>query len=64
MHKTITQLLHDRLILEVDRMLMAGNMTIKEIAFRLNFDDPAYFSRFYKKQTGQTPEDFKKQIAN
>jgi AraC-like DNA-binding protein len=34
MHKTITQLLHDRLILEVDRMLMAGNMTIKEIAFR------------------------------
>ena len=64
MHKTITQLLHDRLILEVDRMLMAGNMTIKEIAFCLNFDDPAYFSRFYKKQTGQTPEDFKKQIAN
>ncbi|PWN69474.1 AraC family transcriptional regulator [Chryseobacterium phosphatilyticum] len=64
MNKTITQLLHDRVILEADRILTSGDMTIKEIAFYLNFDDPAYFSRFYKKQTGQTPEDFKKQIVN
>nr|WP_315030196.1 helix-turn-helix domain-containing protein [uncultured Chryseobacterium sp.] len=60
MGKTLTQLLHERVALEADRLLIAGELTIKEIAFHLNFDDPAYFSRFYKKQTGQTPENFKR----
>ncbi|AZA93519.1 Arabinose operon regulatory protein [Chryseobacterium nakagawai] len=60
MNKTLTQLLHDRVVVEADRMLISGELTIKEIAFDLHFDDPAYFSRFYKKQTGHTPEEFKK----
>ncbi|WP_185289604.1 helix-turn-helix domain-containing protein [Chryseobacterium lactis] len=63
MNKTLTQLLHERLMIEADRMLKASELTIKEIAFYLNFDDPAYFSRFYKKQKGQSPEDFKKDGA-
>lgn len=63
MNKTLTQLLHERVIVEADRMLIAGELTIKEIAFDLNFDNPAYFSRFYKKQTGRTPEEFKKHNA-
>lgn len=63
MDKTLTQLLHERVIVEAKRMLISGELTIKEIAFDLNFEDPAYFSRFYKKQTGQTPEEFKKQNA-
>lgn len=60
MNKTLTQLLHERVIVEAERMLISGELTIKEIAFDLNFEDPAYFSRFYKKQTGYTPEEFKK----
>ncbi|SDI28383.1 helix-turn-helix domain-containing protein [Chryseobacterium jejuense] len=60
MNKTITQLLHERVVVEAERMLISGELTIKEIAFDLNFEDPAYFSRFYKKQTGRTPEEFKK----
>ncbi|REC60733.1 AraC family transcriptional regulator [Chryseobacterium pennae] len=63
MNKTLTQLLHERVIVEAERMLISGELTIKEIAFDLNFEDPAYFSRFYKKQTGQTPEEFKKHNA-
>ena len=61
MDRTLTQLLHERVIVEVNRMLTSSELTIKEIAYDLNFDDPAYFSRFYKKQTGQTPEDFRNQ---
>lgn len=61
MNKTLTQLLHERVVVEAERMLLSGELTIKEIAFDLNFDDPAYFSRFYKKQTGRSPEDFKKE---
>lgn len=61
MDRTLTQLLHERLIVEADRMLVSSEFTIKEIAYHLSFDDPAYFSRFYKNRTGQTPEDFRNQ---
>lgn len=59
MNKTLTQLLHERLIVEARRLLISSEQTIKEIAFELHFEDPAYFSRFFKKQTGQSPEEFK-----
>lgn len=59
MHKTVTQQLHMRLILEAKRLIIASNLTIKEIAWQLNFEDRGYFTRFFKKQTGMTPEAFK-----
>ena len=62
--KTGMQLIHDRLILEAKRMIIHSEHTIKEIAFQLGFSDRPYFSRFFKKQTGQTPDDFQKQSQN
>lgn len=63
MDKTITQLIHARLVLEAKRKLTTSKLTIKEISYILNFEDHSYFSRFFKKQTGLSPEDFKKEIA-
>jgi len=60
MNKSVTQLIHNRLILEAKRKLISREITIKEIAYQLNFRDHSYFSRFFKKQTGMTPEEFKK----
>lgn len=58
--KTGTQIIHDRIILEAKRKIIHSELTIKEIAFELGFSDRPYFSRFFKKQTGQTPEEFQK----
>ncbi|MCZ4245073.1 helix-turn-helix domain-containing protein [Pedobacter punctiformis] len=58
--KTGTQLIHDRLILEAKRKIIHSEFTIKEIAYDLGFSDRPYFSRFFKKQTGETPEEFQK----
>ncbi|MDQ1085490.1 MULTISPECIES: AraC family transcriptional regulator [unclassified Siphonobacter] len=59
--KTGMQLIHDRIILEAKRLIIHSDCTIKEISFQLGFSDRPYFSRFFKKQTGQTPEQFQKQ---
>ncbi len=62
--KTGMQLIHDRVILEAKRNIIHSERTIKEIAYHLNFSDRPYFSRFFKKQTGQTPEEFQKEVRN
>jgi AraC family transcriptional activator of pobA len=62
--KTGTQIIHDRIILEAKRLIIHSEHTIKEIAFELGFSDRPYFSRFFKKQTTQTPEAFQKQAQN
>lgn len=56
---TIKKMISQRLILEAKRELSFGALTVKEIAFKLGFNDASYFSRFFKKHTGQTPESFK-----
>jgi AraC-like DNA-binding protein len=59
--KTAGDLIQDRLILEAKRILLHSPITAKEIAYHLNFNDPSYFSRFFKSNTGLSPEEFRKQ---
>lgn len=40
-------------------MLSTTNMSIKEIAYRLNFESPDYFSSKFKIKTGIKPSDFR-----
>jgi len=61
--KTVTQLINDRLILEAKRELSFNQCSVKEISYLLSFEDPAYFSRFFKKQTGVSPKEFKKECC-
>lgn len=56
---TVKQLILERLLLEAKRLISYGQLTFKEIAFELGFNDSAYFSRFFKMQSGLTPEQFK-----
>ncbi|WP_046242634.1 helix-turn-helix domain-containing protein [Hymenobacter terrenus] len=59
--KSVTQLLHHRLLVESKRLLLYSTLTVKEIAYSIGFEDPAYFSRFFKKQTTQYPERFRQE---
>ena len=58
--KTAGEVIRDRVLLEAKRLLTNADMTIAEIGYYLNFKDNAYFNRFFKKYTGQTPETFRK----
>lgn len=47
-----------RLIIEAQRKLFYSNLTIKEVAYDLGFNDPDYFSRFFRKYTGKSVSEF------
>ena len=51
--------INDRIILEAKRLVRYSNMMFKEIAFELGYDDPSYFVKFFKRQTGYLPSDFR-----
>lgn len=57
--KTITQIMQERLLTEAKHQLFLGKSNIKEISFSLGFEDPSYFSRFFKKMTELSPEEFR-----
>lgn len=54
------ELIRNRILLEAKRLLMNFGMNISEIAYALNFSDNSYFTMFFKKYTGTTPEEFRK----
>jgi AraC family 4-hydroxyphenylacetate 3-monooxygenase operon regulatory protein len=39
--------------------LLLTALSVQEIAFELGYQDPAYFARFFKKNTGETATDFR-----
>lgn len=61
LNKTVTNLIHERLILESKRLLSYTNDSIAEIADELGFTEKSYFMRFFKKNTRLTPNVFRKQ---
>lgn len=56
------KLIHQRITLESKRLLQTSEQSIKEIAFDLGFSDHAYFSNFFKNQTGLNPSQFRSQL--
>ena len=48
----------NRLIQEAQRKLQYSNLSTKELAYELGFNDPGYFSRLFKKNTGKTVSDY------
>ena len=62
--KTALELIHLYVISEAKNMLVGGDLSISEIAYRLGFENPPYFSRLFKKEVGISPREFQNQILN
>ena len=54
--KTILQ---DRLMQESRKLLLSSELSVAEIAYKLNFEDNSYFNKVFKKKTGLTPKKFR-----
>ncbi|AYB35128.1 helix-turn-helix domain-containing protein [Chryseolinea soli] len=51
------QLVRIRLVKQATMCLMHSSKTVSEIAYLLGYEDPSYFARFYKSQTGKAPSE-------
>lgn len=61
--KTAQNVMHGLIISEAKRLLTYQNLSIKEVAYELGFNDPFYFSNFFKKHTLQSPRLYKSKTA-
>ncbi len=57
--KQAGELIRNRVLLEAKRLLVNLDLNVAEVGYSLNFSDNSYFTRFFRKYTGQTPEEFR-----
>lgn len=60
MGTTPLQYINQKKIEEAQLLLVTESMAVKEIAYRLAFEDYSYFNRLFKKMTGVTPQSYRK----
>ncbi len=58
--KTAKEYIQTRICIAAERMLYFSDLSTKEISYQLGFSEPANFSSFFKKKTGQSPSQFRK----
>lgn len=58
--KSINTIINELLIMEARTMLSSTKITVGDIAVKLGFSDAAAFCKFYKRNTGQTPLNYRK----
>ena len=58
---TAGHLIRQRVLTEAKRQLVFTTVAIHEISYDLAFADPSHFARFFRKQTGTTPQAFREQ---
>ena len=57
---SVTACIQQEVITQAQRLLFYTNRSVKEIAFELGYDDPAYFTRLFTRITKSTPSAFRK----
>lgn len=62
--KTALELIHLYVVSAAKNLLVAGELSISEIAYQLGFENPPYFSRLFKKEVGMSPKEFRKHLLN
>jgi len=61
LNKTASALIHERVLVEAQRLLSHSNLGVAQVAYELGFEDASYFVRYFRKYAGTTPEAFRQQ---
>jgi AraC-like DNA-binding protein len=62
--KSARAFIQDRLVLECRRMLAYSNLSVAEVGYELGFEDPNYFTRFFREHVGMAPGEFRSKVRH
>lgn len=60
--KSSRSMIKTKIIKEARHLLASTTINVKAVSFRLGFNDPGYFSRFFRKMTGESPKSYRNKI--
>ena len=55
----LKKILQERLMQEARKLLLSSELSVAEIAYKLNFEDNSYFNKVFKNKIGLTPKRFR-----
>ena len=57
------KIIDDFMILEIKVLLQSTELTVQEIADKLNFPDQSYLGRYFKRHEGISPMEYRKKFS-
>ena len=60
--KSAKDYIQDKLVIEAKRLLLFSEMSSKELAYEIGFEEPSHFNTFFKKHSGHSPIAFRKSV--
>lgn len=62
LQQSVSEIIETRKLIEAKNLLLTTDKTIAEIGFELGYNEKSYFTNVFKRRSGQTPSDFRKEI--
>lgn len=62
--RTPGELIRQARVHEAKRLLLRTELSVRQVAGRVGFGDPAYFCRFFRRETGASPGDFRRGVGD
>ena len=62
LHQSVSEIIETRKLMEAKRLMTSTDKTISEIAFEIGYNEKSYFSKVFKKKSGQTPTEFREEM--
>lgn len=59
MEQSPKEIIEQMIIVEIKTYLSNTNLSIKNIAAEMNFEDPSYMCRFFRRHTGSSPTEYR-----
>lgn len=56
-------MIQEKIILEAKRLLLHSTLNVAQVGYRLGFEDPSYFVKYFKRHSKQSPLEFRKSIS-
>lgn len=62
LQQSVSRIIETRKLIEAKNLLISTDKPVSEIGFDLGYQEKAYFTRVFKKNTGQTPTEFREEM--